>query len=137
MKILIRDKSLKLYLASGNQWVANADDGWDFQVGVAAIDFARTLRLTDIELVYVFRDSRQNFTLPFEALGPPRESKSLARLTRSEPPGKDGAVDNSERMKQLGLRKLWFKLEELDGKLQSNALAFEDVKRKLRCSDKS
>jgi hypothetical protein len=90
MKVLIRDKSLNLYLASGDQWVADANKGWDFQVGVAATDYARAHGLTDIELVYSFRNPGHNFSLPLEALKSSRAGRSFASLAKARSPRRDG-----------------------------------------------
>lgn len=136
MKVLIRDKTLNLYLASGNRWVTDADEGWDFQVGIAAIDYARLRGLTDVDLWYVFPNLNHNFSIPFEALKPNRVSKSATPPTpvRSSKGIETTTELSTEMKRRVRLTKLWFKLEELDGTMQSTEMAYLEAKRKLRRS---
>jgi len=129
MKVLIRDKSLNLYLASGNQWVADAEQGWDFQVGIAAIDYARAQGFTDVDLWCVFRNPTHNFCIPFEALKRFRASKVIA----DSAPGRTKKTEpvSAEAKRQMRFTRLWFKLEELEGVMQSNEDSFQAAKRKL------
>jgi hypothetical protein len=67
MKVLIRDKTRKLYLAPGDKWVSEVENGRDFQTGIAAVAHARALRSADVDLFHVFPNAQYNFGIPFEA----------------------------------------------------------------------
>jgi hypothetical protein len=73
MKVLVRDKARKLYLAEGDKWVAEMENGRDFQTGTAAAAQARALRSANIDLFHVFPNPQYNFGLPFEAYDTPPE----------------------------------------------------------------
>jgi hypothetical protein len=71
MRVLIRDKSRKLYLAERGRWVEDAASGHDFGGGAAAMAHLRSQRLTGVDLWCAFPNSKYDFSLPTAAYSSP------------------------------------------------------------------
>jgi hypothetical protein len=76
MRVLIRDKSSKLYLAGRGRWVEDAASGHDFHGSAAAIAHLCSRRLTGVDLWYAFPNSQFDFCLPVGADSLPASPKS-------------------------------------------------------------
>ena len=76
MRVLIRDKSRKLYLAERGRWVEDAASGHDFGGGAAAMAHLRSQQLTGVDLWCAFPNSKYDFSLPTAAYSSPASSQS-------------------------------------------------------------
>jgi hypothetical protein len=76
MRVLIRDKSRKLYLAERGRWVEDAASGHDFHGSAAAIAHLCSQRLTGVDLWYAFPNSQYDFSLPIGDYNSPASPKS-------------------------------------------------------------
>jgi hypothetical protein len=81
MRVLIWDKSRKLYLAERGRWVGDPASGRDFHGSAAAIVHLCSQRLTGVDLWYAFPNSQYDFTLPLGPYSSPATPKS-ERLSR-------------------------------------------------------
>jgi hypothetical protein len=64
MKVLIQHRKTKLYMNSG-EWTDVVEKARDFERGNDAIEFAAKRKLVDVEIVYVFPESRYDFSVEF------------------------------------------------------------------------
>jgi hypothetical protein len=76
MRVLIRDKSRKLYLAERGRWVEDAASGHDFHSCDTAIAHLRSQRLTGVDLWCAFPNSKYDFSLPTAAYSSPASPQS-------------------------------------------------------------
>jgi len=70
MKVLISDKTKKLYLAEQDRWVRAIDHGRDFLTCSSAITHLTSQRMAEVELYCAFPNQEFDFILPLEAWSP-------------------------------------------------------------------
>jgi hypothetical protein len=67
MKVLIRDRSTRLFLADHGTWVTNTGSAHDFESCVEAVNHLGRQHLKGVDLWFAFPISRYDFRLPLTA----------------------------------------------------------------------
>lgn len=71
MKTLLRKISTGLYLRAPGQWTSNPWEALDFESIDGALQFIRSLHLTDVEMAFAFSGAGQVTAVPLERLALP------------------------------------------------------------------
>jgi hypothetical protein len=65
MKVLLRNKTTGLYYLTAERWTDDRAMAFDFQTGERALTTGlRSAVVTEVEMIYAFRDPRHDFSVP-------------------------------------------------------------------------
>lgn len=70
MKVLLRNKKTRLYASATGQWLKDRMEAHNFGKGLQAYEHAKEYLLEDAEVVFVYDDHTDAFTLPARSFSP-------------------------------------------------------------------
>ena len=84
MKVLLQNKKTRLFIQETGGWTIKIEEAFGFINSDKAIDFAFDRQLSDVHLVFWFKEQNYWLTLPFQKEDPDVPSGSVPNLPGDE-----------------------------------------------------